>query len=91
MRHCSVRQTRAVRSLREELQLLQEPGSYVGEVVKVRTCLMRVHDLSMSAGQCVSCQNHLGDHLIAASWAHQLVRGDDDKETPCLTHQKGLD
>lgn len=26
----------AVRSLREELQLLQEPGSHVGEVVKVR-------------------------------------------------------
>jgi ATP-dependent 26S proteasome regulatory subunit len=26
---------RAVRVLREELQLLQEPGSYVGEVVKV--------------------------------------------------------
>lgn len=25
----------AVRALREELQLLQEPGSYVGEVVKV--------------------------------------------------------
>lgn len=25
----------AVRSLKEELQLLQEPGSYVGEVVKV--------------------------------------------------------
>ena len=28
--------TIAVRLLREELQLLQEPGSYVGEVVKVR-------------------------------------------------------
>jgi len=26
----------AVRLLREELQLLQEPGSYVGEVLKVR-------------------------------------------------------
>lgn len=26
----------AVRALREELQLLQEPGSYVGEVIKVR-------------------------------------------------------
>ena len=25
-----------VRMLREELQLLQEPGSYVGEVIKVR-------------------------------------------------------
>lgn len=25
----------AVRLLREELQLLQEPGSYVGEVIKV--------------------------------------------------------
>ena len=25
----------AVRMLREELQLLQEPGSYVGEVIKV--------------------------------------------------------
>jgi 26S proteasome regulatory subunit T6 len=30
------RDTRAVRLLREELQLLQEPGSYVGEVIKVR-------------------------------------------------------
>ena len=28
--------TSAVRMLREELQLLQEPGSYVGEVIKVR-------------------------------------------------------
>jgi hypothetical protein len=26
----------AVRMLREELQLLQEPGSYVGEVIKVK-------------------------------------------------------
>lgn len=25
----------AVRQLREELQLLQEPGSYVGEIIKV--------------------------------------------------------
>lgn len=25
-----------VRALKEELQLLQEPGSYVGEVIKVR-------------------------------------------------------
>jgi hypothetical protein len=30
----------AVRSLREELQLLQEPGSHVGEVVKVLHCLL---------------------------------------------------
>ena len=28
----------AVRLLREELQLLQEPGSYVGEVIKVGEC-----------------------------------------------------
>ena len=27
--------TKKVRLLREELQMLQEPGSYVGEVVKV--------------------------------------------------------
>ena len=26
-----------MRLLREELQLLQEPGSYVGEVIKVRS------------------------------------------------------
>mmetsp|Transcript_11167 Transcript_11167/g.40956 ORF Transcript_11167/g.40956 Transcript_11167/m.40956 type:complete len:399 (-) Transcript_11167:117-1313(-) len=35
-----------VRSLREELQLLQEPGSYVGEVVKVmgkKKVLVKVH------------------------------------------------
>jgi len=30
---------RAVRLLREELQVLQEPGSYVGEVIKVRAVL----------------------------------------------------
>ena len=30
---------RAVRLLREELQVLQEPGSYVGEVIKVRAAL----------------------------------------------------
>jgi hypothetical protein len=29
-------QHETVRLLREELQLLQEPGSYVGEVIKVR-------------------------------------------------------
>ena len=37
---------RAVRMLREELQLLQEPGSYVGEVVKVMSktkVLCKVH------------------------------------------------
>lgn len=37
---------RAVRMLREELQLLQEPGSYVGEVVKVmgkNKVLVKVH------------------------------------------------
>ncbi|CAN6863698.1 unnamed protein product [Brassica oleracea var. botrytis] len=38
--------SRAVRMLREELQLLQEPGSYVGEVVKVmgkNKVLVKVH------------------------------------------------
>ena len=30
-----------VRSLREELQLLQQPGSHVGEVVKVRLRVLR--------------------------------------------------
>lgn len=38
----------AVRMLREELQLLQEPGSYVGEVVKVMgksKVLVKVHSL----------------------------------------------
>ena len=35
-----------VRLLREELQLLQEPGSYIGEVVKVmgtKKVLVKVH------------------------------------------------
>lgn len=32
---CSKYVNYTVRMLREELQLLQEPGSYVGEVVKV--------------------------------------------------------
>lgn len=36
--HCCLRPTLAVRLLREELQLLQEPGSYVGEVIKVGGC-----------------------------------------------------
>lgn len=49
----------AVRSLKEELQLLQEPGSYVGEVVKVMgkskvlvkvSCLVLHHFLSFSVG-----------------------------------------
>lgn len=31
----------AVRLLREELQLLQEPGSYVGEVIKVKAAAAR--------------------------------------------------
>jgi hypothetical protein len=34
---CCVLGVAAVRLLREELQLLQEPGSYVGEVIKVRS------------------------------------------------------
>lgn len=34
---CCVLAVAAVRLLREELQLLQEPGSYVGEVIKVRS------------------------------------------------------
>lgn len=40
----------AVRMLREELQLLQEPGSYVGEVVKVMgksKVLVKVHLVSL--------------------------------------------
>ena len=40
----------AVRLLREELQLLQEPGSYVGEVVKVmgkKKVLVKVRAHSM--------------------------------------------
>jgi len=39
-----------VRMLREELQLLQEPGSYVGEVVKVmgkNKVLVKVSSLSV--------------------------------------------
>lgn len=40
-----------MRLLREELQLLQEPGSYVGEVVKVmgkNKVLVKVSDYSKS-------------------------------------------
>jgi ATP-dependent 26S proteasome regulatory subunit len=33
--HCPKNHFFSVRMLREELQLLQEPGSYVGEVIKV--------------------------------------------------------
>ena len=33
--NCETEGARLVRLLREELQLLHEPGSYVGEVVKV--------------------------------------------------------
>ena len=32
-----------VRLLKEELQLLQEPGSYVGEVIKVRAGSIHGH------------------------------------------------
>ena len=43
----------AVRQLREELQLLQEPGSYVGEIIKVMgkkkvLCKVRTHGLPLS-------------------------------------------
>lgn len=41
-----------MRMLREELQLLQEPGSYVGEVVKVmgkNKVLVKVSSLSLFA------------------------------------------
>jgi 26S proteasome regulatory subunit T6 len=51
--YCSLNWSRnldcAVRMLREELQLLQEPGSYVGEVVKVMgksKVLVKVFSLS---------------------------------------------
>ena len=49
---------RAVRLLREELQLLQEPGSYVGEVAKVSMRCHRLHfypaaDSSASEGRWV--------------------------------------
>ena len=42
-----------VRLLREELQLLQEPGSYVGEVIKVIRCTELPHD-SFRLDQCSS-------------------------------------
>lgn len=46
----------AVRLLREELQLLQEPGSYVGEVIKVRQISRRRADmLHRGASYVASC------------------------------------
>ena len=39
----------AVRLLREELQLLQEPGSYVGEVIKVRRVVVGCKEASARA------------------------------------------
>lgn len=49
--HCPSRLC-AVRLLREELQLLQEPGSYVGEVVKV--CRELVQQDPLMPALCVS-------------------------------------
>lgn len=55
----------AVRALREELQLLQEPGSYVGEVIKVRRTGGRaggraapgsVEDVSVGDFRSIRCQ-----------------------------------
>lgn len=45
----------AVRLLREELQLLQEPGSYVGEVIKVRrlTVPSALADTFVAAAHCL--------------------------------------
>ena len=52
----------AVRMLREELQLLQEPGSYVGEVVKVMgksKVLVKVHLVSLLLLSCYACVHHV--------------------------------
>ena len=46
LRICVAADTFTVRLLREELGLLQQPGSYVGEVVKVmgtKKVLVKVH------------------------------------------------
>jgi ATP-dependent 26S proteasome regulatory subunit len=47
-----------VRLLREELGLLQQPGSYVGEVVKVmstKKVLVKVHPEGKYGGYCLYC------------------------------------
>jgi len=44
----------AVRQLREELQLLQEPGSYVGEVIKVMGKKKVLCKVCLNDGLCIS-------------------------------------
>ena len=50
---------RAVRHLREEIQLLLEPGSYVGEVVKVmgknKVCVFRLEYVFLSLKPLLPC------------------------------------
>jgi 26S proteasome regulatory subunit T6 len=55
---CLLASASAVRLLREESQLLQEPGSYVGEVIKVASCILVLHQpcsvLLAEAAGCMS-------------------------------------
>lgn len=66
-----------VRLLREELQLLQEPGSYVGEVVKVmgkKKVLVKVQPEGKYGG-CGGCfaMGSAADIQLSQSWTlHQI-------------------
>ena len=60
-----------VRLLRQELQLLQEPGSYVGEVVKaLGTCL---HS-GLSNGQAARLRAEWGENALAEEEPKALLR-----------------
>lgn len=71
----------AVRLLREELQLLQEPGSYVGEVVKVmgkQKVLVKVRDAAPVCGVRAGVRTRAdGDGRHA--WAHDVQVHPDGK------------
>lgn len=69
VRHTFFRLLLAVRMLREELQLLQEPGSYVGEVVKA----MGKTKILVKVCVCVCVRVLFFSLTLFLSYAHSLA------------------
>ena len=63
----------SVRLLREELQLLHEPGSYVGEVVKVMGKNKVLVKVQPEGKYSASCSSSFDDHTTDTTLA--LSRG----------------
>ena len=66
----------AVRMLREELQLLQEPGSYVGEVIKV-------------GAHCCTCTLRRSALLSLLTTRLPVLTGHGQKQDPCQGASRG--